>query len=488
MTALLVAVASWLFYRVSSYVKDRKEWVDALNLLPGPSFDDMHPWLGHLAGLLETKGRVATHPELPDTVPFFTDLAHKYSKEGLFRFWSFHPYKIPIARGSVCIVDPYLVRKVFGERSAELIKDPRMYSISESLVGGSFLALSDGPEWKYQRRMIFPAFKSKFLEFANTTVLDLIDKHVVPLLTEDSNVLEWSLRLTAEVLGLVGFSHSFDSFEDNENSLYETYQTLLRTTAGRVMSPPFMLKVPTAENRRFWEAGRQLESVIRGVIKERLAHARPESKDILSYILDGSTPEELFGNTRMILFAGHDTTGTSLAWALWELAKHPEIQTKLFHLIEKLPPNPTYQELMHIPYLDAIVKETLRKYAPVGIARMTTGDFPITTKDGRKYTVPKNVTVYAFAMYTQRSTTFCENPNVFDPDRFLSSTPEAYFPFSLGPRNCIGQPLAMVEIKAVLAQVVRNYVISPAEGPEPQPVLYLTVKPDQLRLKFTKHE
>jgi cytochrome P450 len=380
-------------------------------------------------------------------------------------------------------------------------------------------------------------------------------------------VVELSTRLTLEVLGNVAFSYPFGGLrayeqdngavdhnkedgkiddDDNNNSddctdddtLYDNYEVLVSTIAKRLRSPPWSSWLPTLENARFRKCSRRLDATIATIVQERLAKeiaseseeqqqqksegdskkhqttttTTTTSKDLLSQLLkkdeDGiRLPfKYIHGNVRMFLFAGHDTTASSMAYALWELAKSPEIQQRLRREVDQLfqsesvptGENPSGMQLMQLRYLDAVVKETLRLHAPVGVARTAAED--ITLKKGdQTFVIPKSASVYIFPRYTHISKEhWPDRPDEFVPDRFFEPDPSssasssnrkspAYLPFSIGPRNCIGQNLANVELKSILAHVVRRYIVTPNEAAvEPIPVFLLTIKPHSVLLDFER--
>uniref|UniRef100_A0A8C5EHE8 aromatase n=1 Tax=Gouania willdenowi TaxID=441366 RepID=A0A8C5EHE8_GOUWI len=162
------------------------------------------------------------------------------------------------------------------------------------------------------------------------------------------------------------------------------------------------------------------------------------------------------------MFEGHDTTASGLSFILYSLACHPEHQNKCRdEILTALEGKDTmeWDDLSKIPYTTMCIKESLRLYPPVpGISRTLTK--PMTFVDGR--TLPAGFVVTAAIYSVHRNETVWENPNEFNPLRFLPEnvskrSPHAFVPFAAGPRNCIGQNFAMNELKVAVALTLKRY-------------------------------
>ncbi|XP_067048364.1 cytochrome P450 4V2-like isoform X2 [Acropora muricata] len=164
------------------------------------------------------------------------------------------------------------------------------------------------------------------------------------------------------------------------------------------------------------------------------------------------------------MFEGHDTTAAAITWALYLLARHPEIQRKADEEVDNFfahhPETLTVADLKEFRYLDCIIKEAQRLFPSVPVlGRTVTEDYNF-----NGYTAPKGTTVVAAIVALHRNPEVWPAPLQFDPDRFLPENsqgrhPFAFIPFSAGPRNCIGQRFALLEVKIVLSYILRNFVI-----------------------------
>ena len=197
----------------------------------------------------------------------------------------------------------------------------------------------------------------------------------------------------------------------------------------------------------------------------------------------------------MFFFAGHDTVAVSVAWAFWELAVQPDVQRKLQNEIDPLFQErssskklPSYQQISQLKYLDSVVRETLRMHAPAIVGRTPTEDVTLYRGNDTTYVIPAGTSVYVIPCYTQVQKAFIQNePTKFRPERFMdpaeeTETMKSYLPFSVGPRNCVGLPMALAEFKSILCHILRHYSIhpSPNQTSPPMPISMLTIKPHQV--------
>ncbi|PSN53242.1 Cytochrome P450 4C1 [Blattella germanica] len=171
-----------------------------------------------------------------------------------------------------------------------------------------------------------------------------------------------------------------------------------------------------------------------------------------------------------IMFEGHDTGSSTISFTSWVLAQHQDIQDKVVEELKDIfgdsdrPPN--YQDLQEMKYLEMVIKETLRLYPSVPFyGRKLTEDLEI---DG--YTLPTGANVFILCFSMHRNEKYFPDPEKFDPNRFLPENsidrhPFCYVPFAAGPRNCVGQRFAMIEMKTTMCQLLRQYKLLPGTIP-----------------------
>jgi hypothetical protein len=173
-----------------------------------------------------------------------------------------------------------------------------------------------------------------------------------------------------------------------------------------------------------------------------------------------------------LLFAGQDTSAATLSWTLHLLSLYPAAQEKLAHEIKLVLPELTDSTILtkrllaKLPYLDAVVKESMRLYAVAPfIVRKLKSDLSFSDDEtGTKHMLPKNSLVCIWIYGLHRHPKFWKRPDEFVPERWIyhelkdkGMTSGAYMPFAAGPRNCVGQPLATIILRSFLARLIHRY-------------------------------
>jgi len=316
-----------------------------------------------------------------------------------------------------------------------------------------------------------------------------------------------TINLTFDIIGAITMDVDFDaqhSESSGQGEFIKLYDELLKMYGSEDGQLPWWM-FPRREWRRYKvgkEIDRRLETMIRAKHAEQQQQGKDKGRDILSLSLQGSNglSRELLAETRdqikTFLFAGHDTTGILLAWLFYELSRSPHVLKAVRDELDNTfgpDPDPAAvrgkllasggEELINkLPYLSAVIKEVLRVYPPAGTARMArpgTG-FTVRTPDGQSFCLDGAI-IYNCATIIQRDrTVYGDTANDFVPERWLGDKagimsagadegaeqkneagrkfpPGAWRPFERGPRNCIGQDLATIEARVIVAVVARRY-------------------------------
>jgi cytochrome P450 len=337
---------------------------------------------------------------------------------------------------------------------------------------GESLLTAEGDVWRQQRRRVQPSFKREhthdFAPIVTTRTTEMLarwEKHAASKqeLALYSEMTELALVIIGDVL--FGVDLWTDAAE-----MARAAQSALAVLKKRVAAlAPLPLWVPTSDNRRFSGAMRMLNDRISTIVERKRA-AGETGRSFLAMLMsardaetgaamsDRQLHEEILG----MLQQGHDTVGESLAWTWYLLSLHPEIERKLHLEVAQVLGDrvPTVADLPRLPYATMVLQESLRLYPPVWvIPRDAIHDDEI-----GGYRVPGGSTILLSPYLTHRHPGFWENPEAFDPDRFLASRSHArprhaYFPFGGGPRLCMGVDMAMMEMLLIMAMVVQRYRI-----------------------------
>jgi cytochrome P450 len=225
-------------------------------------------------------------------------------------------------------------------------------------------------------------------------------------------------------------------------------------------------RLPTPGHRRFHRAAAEIDKIVYKIISERRA-SNYDQGDLLSMLLqaqdeDGSqmTDQQLRDEVMTLFLAGHETTALALSWAWYLLATNPDCEAQFHAELESVlgGRRPTVADLATLSYTEKIAKETLRLYPPAyGVGRQ-----PIKDCEIGGYPIPAGSQIFMFPWATHRDPRFYLEPDSFKPDRwtedFVNRLPKyAYFPFGGGPRACIGNYFAIMEIVLLLATIGQRF-------------------------------
>ncbi|MCB0012116.1 MAG: cytochrome P450 [Anaerolineales bacterium] len=341
------------------------------------------------------------------------------------------------------------------------------------LIAGENLFTSDGEAWLRRRRLLQPAFhRQRIANFATMIVREtealMADWPERMARGEYVDLEQAMTRLTSQVIGRAMLSVNL---ERDAGDLRESFDVVSRYSIDRIMNlltPPLLL--PTAKNRSFRQAVLTIQGALGKILAERQAMGEDEEPagDLLDMLLAardeetgaGLTGDQLIAELNSIVFAGHETTATTLTFAFHLLMAHPEIlaavQSELDEALGDRPPT-----LADLPALDLtrrVMLETLRMY-PAAWASSRDG---VEADVIAGYAIPAGarLTVNIYGIHYRPD--FWPEPDRFDPDRFLpensAERPKlAFLPFLTGPRKCIGDEFAQLEAQLVLATILQRY-------------------------------
>jgi cytochrome P450 len=255
---------------------------------------------------------------------------------------------------------------------------------------------------------------------------------------------------------------------------------------GRMLLPPILRLLPTADNFRYRRAARQLDDIVYGLIHRRRSDGEI-ADDLLSGLLQAQaigrramSDEQLRDEVMTLLLAGHETTAVSLSWTWYLLAQYPEVEKKLCSELRAVlnGRSPRVQDLSRLPYTERVVKEAMRLYPPAwAIVRNSLKDC-----DLGGYRVPAGATVMMSQWVMHRDPRYYDQPEQFNPDRWLEARVKGaskftYFPFGGGPRTCIGASFATMEGVLVLAAIAQSYQVRVVQDFPVEPLPTITLRP-----------
>jgi cytochrome P450 len=413
-----------------------------------------------------------------DPLAFMTDTARRYG--------DFVPLRLGPLR-AVLLSNPRDIESVLVENAKSFHKSRGIHRLSTLLGNGIFIA--EGEEWLGHRRLMQPAFhKSSVERYSGIMVrrtLQALDRWAAAV--EIDVVLE-SRRLALEIAGEALFGDDVteaEAVQIREDIEAAGQQLQTRVSSYKMFIPDW---VPTSGNRRMNAAIERLDALVYRILEKRRTN-RFETNDLLALLLAASDGEsgslsdrELRDEVITLLVAGHETTALTLAWALFEIARHPEVDARLAEEIKAALGDraPTPADLHRLPFLSAIVDETLRLY-PAGYltARQAIADVEIGGRLVRKGTL-----VLMSQWEQHRDPAVFEKAADFEPARW---TPELraklargdFYPFGMGPRMCIGGTFANLELMTTIPMIRQRFSLRLVSREAPRPVPIVTLNPDR---------
>jgi cytochrome P450 len=386
-------------------------------------------------------------------------------------------------RRVVLVSDPDAIEHVLVTAARQVIKHFALRF--NPVVLGNGLLTSDGDFWLRQRRLAQPAFhRPRVAGYAAVMV-----EHTERLLADwragrECDVTADMSRLTLGIAAETLFGADAGDAGKVRAALEVAQQAFLRRF-NRLVPVPWY--VPTPANLRFLRAVRQLDDVVYGFIRRRRA-ADEGRGDLLSLLLhardedDGGqmTDKQLRDEAMTLFLAGHETTALALAWTWYLLARHPQAEERLAaEAREVLGDRPaTADDMPRLAFAVAVVQESMRLYPPAYLlGRETLGELEL-----GGYRLPRGTTVFMSQWVVQRDPRWFDRPDEFVPERWLGGLAKrlpkfAYFPFGGGPRLCIGNTFAQMELVLVVATLARAYRFTLADAAPVEPLPTFTLRP-----------
>jgi cytochrome P450 len=413
----------------------------------------------------------------------------------LYRAWMAE-FRTPFFR-SYMVNQPALIDEVLKARPMDFPKSDRVGEGLRPLLGRSVF-LTNGAEWQRQRRIIDPAFEGGRLRDTFPAMWAAGEAAVARMGQGPREVEEDMSHAAADVIFRTLFSLPIEdeiaSATFHQFRAYQRTQPILNAAAF-VPLPRWMPRGHRAETRKTARAIRDLITrLTEARMAEILAGTAPD--DLATKIMTTADPqtgerfttEEMVDQVAIFFLAGHETSASTLGWALYLLARYPEWQDRLAQEAEAaLAGGADFAVIGKLRLARDIFRETLRLYPPVPMmVRETTRPERFRDRD-----LPKGSQIVLSPWHLHRHERLWQNPDGFDPGRWQTENGktclrDAFIPFSAGARVCTGAGFAMVEGPLLLAMLVRAYRFDTVEGRAPMPVAYLTVRAkDGIWLRLT---
>jgi cytochrome P450 len=421
---------------------------------------------------------------------------------GAYRFASGH---LGYSRRSIILFnDPAMVREIMLDADEVFPKSDLMVGALEPLIGQSIF-VTDGDKWRRQRAMIDPAFTMMRVGLAFASMRAAVADYTTRLDASAGSGEAFSLdlamsHLTADIICRTVFSTTLKS--QVANDVFEDFLVFERDVAQveiwRLIVQPAWAEVRQRDD--VLAACRRIRAHLGELVDTHLDAEPGQYNDIASAVIAARdattgkpfTRDELIDQLGVFFLAGHETTASVLTWVFFILATQPATLARIREEVASVTggDDVTFEHTRRMPFCRAVFRETLRLYPPITfMPRVALGD----TRIGDRK-IKRGALVMIAPWTLHRHQKYWQNPDAFDPDRFMGPrerdiTDGAYIPFGFGPHTCIGAGFAQAEATLIIAELSRRFDFEVQPGQRVRPAARLTTRPaEQIMCRVRKHD
>lgn len=412
-------------------------------------------------------------------------------KEKFGKVWGYYLWTEP----RIVVHDPEMLREIMIKRFH--VDFPNRRNVPPSLADGvrAGLVFATGNQWKRIRSTLTPAFSSGKIKKMSDIMIRCINKAMEPFTNKQQSgkdeivFTEFFSELSLDIICATAFGTELHSKETDKRKLTLSQRaSLLSDTASPSLVGLISLLYPSLGRLLLFGSARRthmmnINKFCVAVISDRLTSSN-NPVDLMQLMIDakvsepshisdghkGITGTEIAQNALTMLLAGRNTVSNAMTTLAYNLAMHPDIQTKLqmeIDAVYKEMGSLDWEAVNQMKYLDMCIAESIRLYCPFArTARQASRDVVI-----GGLTIKRNWFVEIPIQALSRDPEFWPDPLQFVPDRFQDKTaidPMVFQPFGSGPRVCIGQRFARIEMKLTFSRLLQQYTLVPSsETPKP---------------------
>lgn len=373
----------------------------------------------------------------------------------------------------VTVTHPQAIQKILTNDRKTFVASGKENRILLPLIGNNSVITIEGDRHKQQRQLLMPPFHGERMQAYGQLICNLTEK-VFSQLSQNQRFLARTILqdISLQVILNVVFGLS-------KGERYQKLKLLMTLITDLFNSPlsssllffPFLQKDlgPMSPWGKFVRQRKQIDELLYAEIAERRSQSDPNRLDILSLLMSARdeqgksmTEQELRDELMTLLLAGHETTASAMAWGLYWIHNLPQVREKLRQELDSLGESPDPMSIAQLPYLTAVCNETLR-INPVAMLTFTRVAQERVELLGYQLE-PGTPIVGCIYLLHQREDLYPQ-PKQFRPERFLERqfSPYEFMPFGGGVRRCIGDALAQLEMKLVLATILSRYQLALAD-------------------------
>ncbi|KAG1926380.1 steroid 17-alpha-hydroxylase/17,20 lyase-like [Pimephales promelas] len=389
---------------------------------------------------------------------------------------------------TLVVSEPGLAREVLLLRGKEFAGRPKMVTTDVLTQGGKDIAFADySPLWKSHRRLVHSSFTlfgegSSKLQTIVLEAADSLCEELGSLRGQRSDLSPVLMRAVTNVICRLVFSSSYQPDDPELLKVMDYNEGIVQTIArgGLVDIFPWLRIFPNKDLKKLKECVSVRDQLLRNKLQEhKMSLTAGEPRDLLDALLIGQmkgsggdddiTEDHVLMTAAEAFGAGVETTSTTLLWTIAFLLHHTQVQDRVHaELDECVGPDrpPSLSDRSSLPFLDAVVCEVMRirPVSPILIPHVAMQD---TSLGG--HTVPKGTRVLVNMWAIHHDPKHWDEPDTFRPERFLDSsgkrtTPASFLPFGAGPRVCVGESLARIELFLFISRLLQRFHFSVPSG------------------------
>ncbi|MBX7182141.1 MAG: cytochrome P450 [Bacteroidia bacterium] len=415
-------------------------------------------------------------------------------KEGMIEFYEKYTQEVgdifyvdTLKEQMIILAHPDYAKHVLQDNNKNY-KKSFAYDVLKLFLGNGLLT-SEGDFWLKQRRLAQPAFHREKLQKLAENILSATRDFEGRMEERAAIGKPFNLahELNALALDIVSRALFTSDISGNMDKVRKSMDVANEFAIGKIFELiPWPLWVPLASHLRFQKACSELDGVVLGIINERRKNPG-QYHDLLSMLMETKdedtgetmTDTQLRDEAMTIFLAGHETTAIALTWFFYLMSQHREVAEKIRQEVKEVCGDQELQtgQIHQLKYIRMAIDESLRMYPPAWIiGRKTLSEDVI-----GGYRIPKDANVIVLPYELHRHPDFWDKPEEYNPERFAPEKVKemhkfAYFPFGGGPRQCIGNNFALMEMQIIISSMLRKFEFIPTSSKLPEKEQLVTLR------------
>ncbi|XP_063929830.1 cytochrome P450 6a8-like [Zophobas morio] len=412
-----------------------------------------------------------------------------------------------VTEPNLVVVDPEYVKDILCKDFQYFVDRGFYYNEKDDPISAHLFAL-DGVQWRNLRVKLTPTFTSGKMKMMFQTVVDccnFMKEAIEQNLTQDIEIKEVLGRFTTDVIGSCAFGIECNSFKHPDAEFRKMGKEIFQYSIWGSLKAFVSMNLPKLSLQLgITSVTKEVQNFFTGIVTDTVNMRHDNNirrNDFLQILMDlkdssGLTLDEIAAQVFLFFAAGFETSSTTMTFALYELARNPEIQKKLreeiCQILERHDGKITYDSLTEMKYLGQVMDETLRKYPPLTtLNRRCTKDYTLRDTD---VVIEEGTPVLISTLGLHTDPDFYPEPEKFDPERFSEENKKdrhqfVHLPFGDGPRNCIGLRFGLMQSKIGVITTIKNFKVLDSSWTKPvefDPYTFMLNTSDKIYLRFEK--